>query len=74
MASSLSWVPQFEWVSSQLNLADPISRGDLSVVQEDWKRLVTGTDSFERLLGELHTLGADEAVSRTLQLQWRWEA
>ena len=34
-ASSLSWVPQFEWVPSQLNLADPISRGDLSVVRRD---------------------------------------
>ena len=72
LASTLSWVPQFEWVPSELNLADPVSRGDLSVVQPDWKRLVTDTGAFEALSAGLHTEDMEMAVQKSMSLRWTW--
>ena len=72
LASSKSWVPQFEWVPSALNLADPISRGDLSVVQAGWRRLASDTHPFESLLANLHTGNMEEMIRTAQELRWDW--
>ena len=72
LAARASWVPQFEWVPSGLNLADPISRADFSVVQPHWKRLQSDTGPFGALLASLHTDRMDEAVRATYELVWNW--
>ena len=62
------WVPEFRWVPSALNIADPISRGDMSMVQPSWRRLITDPEQLEAVLLQLNqeTVGDFPAAVRAL--------
>ena len=72
VACEQSWVPEFQWVPSDLNLADPVSRGDLTVAEPSWSRLESGTDGFERALFDLSADNMAEITQRLRRLKWRW--
>ena len=42
--------PCFEWIPSQQNIADPISRFDFSIARPEWKQCHPNLDSFWQLI------------------------
>ena len=57
---------------SDLNLADPVSRGDLTVAERDWLHLECGAEAFEKALFDLSTENIAEIALRLRGLKWRW--
>ena len=70
LATHQRWVPEFRWVPSSLNIADP--RGDMSIMQPSWRRLVTDSSQLEAVLLQFthETMGDFPAAVKALQWQW----
>jgi hypothetical protein len=76
MIAKCGWTPHFEWIPSELNVSDPISRGDLEIaVQSRWRPL---TSSLHPLYAVLDRVADDlqyatgEAVDTLLALKFRF--
>ncbi|CAE7455635.1 setd6 [Symbiodinium necroappetens] len=74
VAAALQWCPQLEWVQSEFNIADPFSRGDVSIgVNRRWQALQSSLDPlwdvFYRVSWDLE-YATGQAVSDALALGW----
>ena len=74
--SRLRWHGHFQWVSSEANISDKVSRGDLTTVQsQGWASLQSGLEGFwpilERIASDsLYAVG--EGVEAALALEWQF--
>ena len=76
VAQLRGWQPHFEWVASDLNIADPFSRGDCSIgASRHWHGLESSLDAlwpiFRRVATELE-FALEEAPRALLALEWRF--
>ena len=76
VARLLEWQPHFEWVASDLNIADPFSRGDCSIGgSRHWHELASPMDAlwpiFKRVATDLE-YALEVAPKALLQLEWRF--
>ena len=78
LCSELSWFGHFEWVASDLNPSDPISRGDVSApVVQKARMLREVPDEYWRLLwdvAESMQYATGEAVKVASRLSFSFEA
>ncbi|CAE7252463.1 DNMT3B [Symbiodinium sp. CCMP2592] len=73
LATQARWVPEFRWVPSALNIADPISRADYTVVQPSWRRLVSDGRALEAILLQLDQHNTSQFPALVRNLDWRWD-
>ena len=72
MATTQRWFPEFRWVPSALNIADPISREDFSVVQPSWRRLSSMSQQLEAALLQLSQDTAQSFHQEVARMNWVW--
>ena len=65
-------MPHFEWVPSDQNIADPISRFDNGVVEPHWTQVTTCLDEFWKFLLRIADgvhFATSDAVDLAMKLQ-----
>ena len=72
MATTQRWLPEFRWVPSELNIADPISRGDLSVARPSWCRPSSTSQQLEAALLQLSQDTAQSFHETVAGMDWVW--
>ena len=73
LATKMRWVPEFRWVPSALNIADPVSRADFSIVQKSWRRLASDCRELEALLLRLDSESVSAFPDAVRSLEWQWD-
>ena len=76
-ASRVQWSPHFEWVPSELNVSDPISRGDWELASRGgWSKLDSPLEPlwriFAKVAGDLR-YAVGQAVDDVVALQWSFQ-
>ena len=72
LATDQRWVPEFRWVSPALDIADSISRGDISIVKPSWGRLLTDSRQLEQILLGLDQQNNSGFSQSVRAMEWQW--
>ena len=77
LAAKLGWHGSFQYVMSDCNISDPVSRGDLTIPRHlGWRGLQTGLEDWWRLMIAIASdmiFATGEAVQRALDMQWEFQ-